>query len=106
MSDIRRSANRIVRALVVSLVALAAAAAVPAIAADTINVYSIWPENWARPMFAEFTPPLADRYIQRFSNGFDSIDFSRSEGISARSLWNQRVLPPWPTIRRPWLDFS
>jgi ABC-type sugar transport system substrate-binding protein len=30
-----------------------------------------------RPMFAEFTPQLADRYIERFSNGFDSVDFSR-----------------------------
>jgi ABC-type thiamine transport system substrate-binding protein len=27
---------------------------VPATAADTVNVYSIWPENWARPMFEEF----------------------------------------------------
>ena len=23
-------------------------------AADTVNAYSIWPENWARPMFQEF----------------------------------------------------
>jgi ABC-type sugar transport system substrate-binding protein len=30
-----------------------------------------------RPMFAAFTPRLADRYIERFSNGFDSVDFSR-----------------------------
>jgi ABC-type sugar transport system substrate-binding protein len=30
-----------------------------------------------RPMFAEFTPPLADRYIERFSGGFDGVDFSR-----------------------------
>jgi ABC-type sugar transport system substrate-binding protein len=27
-------------------------------------------------MFTEFTPQLADRYIERFSNGFDDIDFS------------------------------
>ena len=26
--------------------------AVPA--AETLNAYSIWPENWARPMFQEF----------------------------------------------------
>ena len=25
-----------------------------AAAADTINAYSIWPENWARPMLQEF----------------------------------------------------
>jgi ABC-type sugar transport system substrate-binding protein len=30
-----------------------------------------------RPMFAAFTPRLADRYIARFSNGFDGVDFSR-----------------------------
>jgi ABC-type sugar transport system substrate-binding protein len=30
-----------------------------------------------RPMFAEFTPQLADRYIERFSGGFDGVDFSR-----------------------------
>jgi hypothetical protein len=28
-------------------------------------------------MFAEFTPRLADRYIERFSRGFDSVDFNR-----------------------------
>jgi ABC-type sugar transport system substrate-binding protein len=30
-----------------------------------------------RPMFAEFTRALADRYIERFSGGFDGVDFSR-----------------------------
>jgi ABC-type sugar transport system substrate-binding protein len=30
-----------------------------------------------RPMFAEFTPWLVDRYIARFSGGFDSVDFNR-----------------------------
>jgi ABC-type sugar transport system substrate-binding protein len=30
-----------------------------------------------RPMFAEFTPQLADRYIDRFGSGFDGVDFSR-----------------------------
>lgn len=29
-----------------------------------------------RPMFAEFTPQLADRYIERFGSGFDGVDFS------------------------------
>jgi hypothetical protein len=28
-------------------------------------------------MFAEFTPQLADRYVERFGRGFDSIDFGR-----------------------------
>ena len=39
-----------------------------------------------RPMFAEFTPPLADRYIQQFSNGFDSIDFSRYSKVKNPQL--------------------
>jgi ABC-type sugar transport system substrate-binding protein len=30
-----------------------------------------------RSMFAEFTPQLAERYIERFSGGFDGVDFSR-----------------------------
>ena len=35
--------------------ALAAAVlATPAAAAETLNAYSIWPENWARPMLQEF----------------------------------------------------
>ena len=28
-------------------------------------------------MFAEFTPQLAQRYIERFSGGFDAVDFGR-----------------------------
>jgi ABC-type sugar transport system substrate-binding protein len=30
-----------------------------------------------RSMFAEFTPQLAQRYIERFSGGFDAVDFGR-----------------------------
>ncbi len=30
-----------------------------------------------RSMFAEFTPLLADRYIERFSGGFEGVDFGR-----------------------------
>jgi len=40
------------RTLVALTLALAAAA--PAHAAETLNAYSIWPENWAKPMFEEF----------------------------------------------------
>ena len=29
-----------------------------------------------RPMFAEFTPPLANRYLERFGGGFESVDFT------------------------------
>ena len=42
----------------------------PAIAADTLNVYSIWPENWARPMFEEFEKATGIKVnFVRFSSG-------------------------------------
>lgn len=41
-----------------------------AIAADTVNVYSIWPENWARPMFEEFEKATGIKVnFIRFSSG-------------------------------------
>jgi ABC-type sugar transport system substrate-binding protein len=39
-----------------------------------------------RPMFAEFTPALADRYIERFSSGFDGVDFSRYSKVRNSKL--------------------
>jgi len=39
-----------------------------------------------RPMFAEFTPLLADRYIERFSGGFDGVDFSRYSKVKNPKL--------------------
>jgi len=39
-----------------------------------------------RPMFAEFTPLLADRYIERFSGGFDGVDFSRYSKVKNPQL--------------------
>jgi ABC-type sugar transport system substrate-binding protein len=39
-----------------------------------------------RPMFAEFTPQLADRYIDRFSGGFDGVDFSRYSKVKNPAL--------------------
>jgi ABC-type sugar transport system substrate-binding protein len=41
-----------------------------------------------RPMFTEFTPPLADRYIERFSGGFDGVDFSRYSKVKNPQLKN------------------
>ena len=56
-----------------ALLPFAAAAifgAVPAAAADTVNVYSIWPENWARPMFEEFEKATGIKVnFVRFSSG-------------------------------------
>ncbi len=39
-----------------------------------------------RPMFAEFTPALADRYLERFSGGFDGVDFSRYSKVRNAKL--------------------
>ena len=48
--------------------ALLAAGAAPA--AETVNVYSIWPENWARPMFEEFEKATGVKVnFVRFSSG-------------------------------------
>ena len=66
MSLARRGALGLVAALLV----LAALAATPARAAETVNVYSIWPENWARPMFEEFEKATGIRVnFIRFSSG-------------------------------------
>ncbi len=55
------------RLLAASSLALLAA---PALAADTVNVYSIWPENWARPMFQEFEKATGIKVnFVRFSSG-------------------------------------
>ena len=44
--------------------------AAPASAADTVNAYSIWPENWARPMFEEFEKATGIKVnFVRFSSG-------------------------------------
>jgi iron(III) transport system substrate-binding protein len=42
----------------------------PACAAETVNVYSIWPENYARPMFQEFEKATGIKVnFVRFSSG-------------------------------------
>lgn len=42
----------------------------PVFGADTVNVYSIWPENWARPMFEEFQKATGIKVnFVRFSSG-------------------------------------
>src|SRR5678816_262919 len=47
-----------------------ACASLPALAAETLNVYSIWPENWARPMFEEFEKATGIKVnFVRFSSG-------------------------------------
>jgi ABC-type sugar transport system substrate-binding protein len=39
-----------------------------------------------RSMFAEFTPQLAQRYIERFSGGFDAVDFGRYSKVKTPRL--------------------
>jgi iron(III) transport system substrate-binding protein len=51
-------------------VVIALFGALPARAADTLNAYSIWPENWARPMFEEFEKATGIKVnFVRFSSG-------------------------------------
>jgi len=71
MIDIRRLAARSARVLAaLLLIAFAATAAAPAFAAEALNVYSIWPENWARPMFEEFEKATGVKVnFVRFSSG-------------------------------------
>ena len=57
----------IVVCLMVSGLAWAVA---PASAGETLNAYSIWPENWARPMFQEFEKATGIKVnFVRFSSG-------------------------------------
>jgi iron(III) transport system substrate-binding protein len=47
-----------------------AALSLPALAQQTLNAYSIWPENWARPMFEEFEKATGIKVnFVRFSSG-------------------------------------
>jgi iron(III) transport system substrate-binding protein len=55
--------------LAVAVLALAALVS-PASAADQLNAYSIWPENWARPMLQEFEQATGIKVnFVRFSSG-------------------------------------
>jgi iron(III) transport system substrate-binding protein len=63
-----RLARRALLALTL-LLAVAAPISAPA-AAETLNAYSIWPENWARPMFEEFEKATGIKVnFVRFSSG-------------------------------------
>ena len=57
-------------AVAILLAAVLGWAAAPGYAADSVNVYSIWPENWARPMFEEFEKATGIKVnFVRFSSG-------------------------------------
>jgi iron(III) transport system substrate-binding protein len=59
------------RVFLAAAIAGASLLALPAArAAETVNVYSIWPENWARPMFEEFEKATGVKVnFVRFSSG-------------------------------------
>jgi iron(III) transport system substrate-binding protein len=71
MIGVPRSVPRLVHAIApVALVLVALLSGAPVRAADTLNVYSIWPENWARPMFEEFEKASGIKVnFVRFSSG-------------------------------------
>jgi len=65
-----RLSGKVARLLAIVSLPLLALAAQPSMAADTVNVYSIWPENWARPMFQEFEKATGIKVnFVRFSSG-------------------------------------
>ena len=58
------------RASATLLLGAALVAGPAAQAAESVNVYSIWPENWARPMFEEFEKATGVKVnFVRFSSG-------------------------------------
>ena len=58
------------RRIALTLIASLSLVTSPAGAADTLNAYSIWPENWARPMLQEFEKATGIKVnFVRFSSG-------------------------------------
>ena len=69
MQFVRSRLRAALRGGALAALALAAAFAPPASAAE-VNAYSIWPENWARPMFEEFEKATGIKVnFVRFSSG-------------------------------------
>ena len=67
MANVRSVLARLLAPLALGLAILAPRFAT---AAETVNVYSIWPENWARPMFEEFEKATGIKVnFIRFSSG-------------------------------------
>jgi len=71
MSTLRHWHHRLLRFRArLPLLAVALGLATAAHAAETLNAYSIWPENWARPMFEEFEKATGIKVnFVRFSSG-------------------------------------
>src|SRR5437016_3652817 len=101
-------------------------AVVPAFAAETMNAYSIWPENWARPMFEEFEkstgikegvfepykPPSFARLPARFRHPdgqwiaiaddplvfMSNEKFLKEHNLKAPASWNDLLAPPYKNM--------
>ncbi len=71
MTSPHRSLRPFARAIFfVPLLGIATLGAMPGHAVETVNAYSIWPENWARPMFEEFEKATGIKVnFVRFSSG-------------------------------------
>ena len=70
MTATRWACRRLTAATAFLLSCVAFGVTAPAVAADTLNAYSIWPENWARPMFEEFEKATGIKVnFVRFSSG-------------------------------------
>jgi iron(III) transport system substrate-binding protein len=71
MFALRYLQHRLLRiGALLSFIGVALVLATPARAAETLNAYSIWPENWARPMFEEFEKATGIKVnFVRFSSG-------------------------------------
>src|SRR5690349_4914339 len=71
MTTLHCLARRVARTALLPFLALSMQLCAPhALAAETMNAYSIWPENWARPMFEEFEKATGIKVnFVRFSSG-------------------------------------
>ena len=70
MSTLRYLQHWLLRLCALPPLLAVALASAPAQAAETLNAYSIWPENWARPMFEEFEKATGIKVnFVRFSSG-------------------------------------
>ena len=83
--------------LILLAFALALTVASPAAAQQTLNAYSIWPENWARPMLGEFEKATGIKVnFVRFSSG-EALNRVIAEKNNPR--WTCCSAAPWRPSR-------
>ena len=75
----------------------------PAIAADTLNVYSIWPENWAAPSIQSKQNRGSKNITAKFhvrKSSAQRLNKSRNKRKRHAQLLSAKLRPPlfpWPT---------